>query len=45
MAGNKFRKFREEKKSEEKKEEEEANSIKRNSNVMLTKDYTILLKA
>lgn len=44
MAGNKFRKFREEKKSEEKKEEE-ANNIKRNSNVMLTKNYSILLKA
>ena len=38
MAGNKFRKFREEEKSE-------ANNIERNSNVMLTKNYSILLKA
>ena len=44
MAGNKFRNPREEKKPEEKKEEE-LKDIQRNSQVVLTKDYEILLKA
>ena len=42
MAGNKFRKFREEEKSEEKKEEK-TNNIERDSKVKLTKDYRVLL--
>ena len=46
MAGNKFRNYRNNKESnDEKNEKEENNNVERNKNVVLTKDYNILIKA